>query len=384
MLDRRPVVLVGAVMAGVALAGWVVWVRSDAYQRRAAFERGAELVAKHPALPPAVIADWFGAAAVYDRKAAVKALQAIPTGSAREQSVSAMARSLLKAGHTIDALSVAGQISDTATLAVLLRDLAASLVSSPEKPAGDLASELKALADRERTPALASTVLSSLTGGLAALGANQAAASVARQFSDPAEQALALMSLSKRFNEGGNTADAASGRREALAAAQRITAPRQRLAILMQLLVDFYETGDLPLAKQALAQAGVAAAALPDPASRVEFLPVFARALERAGDVPAAQAAVTQAIAAAKSLPSPEQRAAAFARIVVLSRDPSQIDAVVRDVEALPPDLASAPTCAAARSLAALGQLGRARRLSRKCALPADELSVSAAILRSW
>ncbi len=383
MANRRAYTIVAAI-AAVSLVGWLFWIRSDACQRRAAFARGAEIVARHPALPPASIADWFGAAAVYDRKAAVKVLQAIPESAAREQSVSAMARSLLAAGHTVDALVVAGQISDTGTLATLLKDLAASLVGSSAKPGGELAAELKALADRERTPAISSSVLSGLTGGLAALGANQAATMVAHQFSDPAEQAAALLSLSQRFNDSGNSAEAASCRREAFAAAERIAVPRQRLAILMQSLVAFYEAGELPLAKSALTAASAAASALPDAASRVQFLPVFARALERAGDVPAAQAAVTQAIAAVKLLSSAEERSRAYARIVGLSRDSSQIALVVRDAAALPPDLASGPMCAAARSLAAVGELRKARELSRRCASPADELSACTAILRSW
>lgn len=381
--DRRTLVIVAATTTAAVLAGWILWTNSDAYQRRAAFDQGARLVARHPALPPAAIADWFGAAAVYDRKAALKALQSMPAGTAREQSVSAMARSLLSAGRTIDALGIAGEISDTGTLAALLKDLAASLLSSPVKPGAELETELKSLADRERAPALTSTVLSGLTTGLAAMGASQAATLVAHQFSDPAEQAVALLSLSQRFNEAGKTAEAAPCRRDALMAAKQIPAPRQRLAILMQALVAFYEAGELPLAKSALADASAAAAALPDPASRVEFLPVFARALERAGDLPAAQTAIAQATTAARSLPSPEARSQAYARIVVLSRDPLEIEAVIRDVAALSPDLASAPTCAAARSLASLGQLRRARELSRSCAIPADELAACTAILRA-
>jgi hypothetical protein len=328
---KRRLLVVGAAAAAAAVTGWILWIRSDAYQRRSAFARGAQLVARHPAMPPALIADWFGAAAVYDRKAAVQALQTVPAGAAREQSVSAMARSLLSAGHTIDALAVAGEISDAGTLATLLKDLAARLVSTPEQPGGELAAEIKRLAEQEREPAIASTMLGTLTSGLAALGAGQAAAAVAHQVPDPGEQAATLLALSRRFNDAGNAAEANAARREAVAAAQRIAAPRQRLAVAMQLLVAFYEAGELPLARSALTAATGAAAALPDPASRVEFLPVFARALERAGDPAAAQAAITQALTAARALPQPSDRAAAYARIVGLSRDPVQLDEVVRE-----------------------------------------------------
>jgi len=382
MMNRRRVVLLGGIVA-CAIIAWLLWIRSDAYQRRAAFDTGAELVKKHPALPPAAIADWFAAAAVYDRKRAVQALQAIPSGAAREQSVSAMARSLLKAGHTVDALAVAGEISDTGTLATLLKDLAASLVSSPDKPVARLDEELKALADRERPPALSATVLSSLATGLAAVGANHAATVVAHQYPDPGEQTAALLSLSQRFNDAGANADAVSCRREALSAAMQIPAPRPRLAMLMQLLVAFYEAGELTLAKSALTAAGSAAAALPDAGSRVEFLPVFSQALERTGDQPAAQTAMMQAIASVRALPAPEDRSKGYTRIAGLSRDPAAIDVVAREAAALPADLASAPTCAAARSIAGLGELRRARTLAGKCALPIDQLSVFAAILRA-
>jgi hypothetical protein len=381
---KRRLLVVCAAVAVAAVTGWILWTRSDAYQRRSAFARGAQLVARHPAMPPAVIAAWFGAAAVYDRKAAVQALQTVPAGAAREQSVSAMARSLLSAGHTIDALAVAGEISDAGTLATLLKDLAARLVSTTEPPGGELAAEIKRLADQEREPAIGSTMLATLTSGLAALGAGQAAATVAHQVPDPGEQAATLLALSRRFNDEGNATEASAARREALAAAHRIAAPRQRLAVAMQLLVAYYEAGELPLAKSALTAATSAAAALPDAGSRVEFLPVFARALERAGDPAAAQAAVTQALAAARALPQPSDRAAAYARIVGLSRDPAQLDSIVRDIEKLPPDTASATMSAAARSFAAIGQLRKARELSQKCVSPADELAATAAILRAW
>jgi len=92
-INRRKAAILAAIVGVGVLICWMLWMRSDAYQQRAAFDQGVQLVARHPALPPAVIAEWFGAAAVYDRKGALKALQAMPAGSAREQSVSAMARS---------------------------------------------------------------------------------------------------------------------------------------------------------------------------------------------------------------------------------------------------------------------------------------------------
>jgi hypothetical protein len=374
----RVIALIAAV---AALAAWILWTRSDSYQVRASLQAGARVVADHPALPPALIVQWFAAAAVHDNNAALRALHSLPAGAARDQSISAMAHALLSAGRIRDSLSVASEIHDTGTLAAALKDLSAALLSSPTPEPGDLAAQIKALIDREHTPAISTSLLSGISGTLAAAGFTSAAATVARQFSDPAEQALAFASLAERFNEAGQTSDAASARGEALKSARGIGAPKQRLAVMMRLMLADYAAGDLPLSRSALDDSVATARALPDADSRALVLPVLARALEKSGDPTAATQVLRQAADAARSLPQPEARAAAFTRILILQRDETEIATIVNELSALTPTEASPALSAAAQSLAASKHLRRARLLADRCFLPADRLTAYTAVL---
>lgn len=310
------------------------------------------MVRAHPDLPPDLIADWFAAAAVYDREKSMTELSVLPSGAARDEAVARMARSLLASGRIREALSMAGEIKDASTLASLLATLAKSLAGVPvDVP--DVSRELDpALAAERQKMDIPTSVLSGIAGGLDAIGLEDAAAKVSRQYSDPFQQTLALLALAKSANESGKQGRAQQFRREALAAAANVADPTRRFLALMACARDFYRAGEVSLTREAFGGARGLVEQLPDPVARIRWMCVLSRIY-----------ATTD---------NPQEGVAL-------------LELALKQVEAIqPPETASPARSAIAKALAEYGRMRQAREMADSCARPDSQLAAYSHIVREY
>jgi hypothetical protein len=348
----RTHLIVAAIVFMAALASWFLYQRTDHNQARIAFQASSRLVRAHPDLPPDLIADWFAAAVVYNRDKAISELALLPSGAARDEAVARMARGLLASGRTREALSLAGEIKDVSTLASLLGSIAKSLAGAP-LDAPEVSRELDPALEAERKKSdFSSSALSAIADGLDALGLEDAAARVSRQYADPFQQALALLELSRSANESGKTGKAQQIRRDALAAAAKVSDPSRRFLVLMACARDFYRAGEVSLTREAFGGARALVEQLPDPVARIRWMCVLSRIYATTDNPQEGAALLELALKQVEAIQSPET--ASFARSAV------------------------------AKTLAEYGRLRQAREMADSCARPDSQLAAYSHIIREY